>query len=309
MIESGARSEGITTIDLGYRSCPRCVAAFLVRTSEGPVLVECGPASCIDALRAGIEAAGTTLEEINHLFLTHIHLDHAGATGTCTRAGATAHVHERGARHLIDPTQLMASATRVFGDALKRDLGALEQSDESRIDSMNDNDRVKVGDATFTALETPGHARHHHAWLMETGGNRHLFSGDVAGMCLPGTRFATLPLVAPELDPPMWLQSIDRIRSVDADALWLTHFGLIERHGDFLDHVEHRLRSELQFVEELIKSQGDQASNALLGPYRAWHTQEARKHGVDIELLDLHCTDQHYQANLAGVGRWIEKRP
>jgi glyoxylase-like metal-dependent hydrolase (beta-lactamase superfamily II) len=195
----------ITTIDLGYRGCPEHVGAFLVRTSDGPVLVECGPAHCLPALTHGLEQAGTALEDIRHLFLTHIHLDHAGATGACTKAGAQAHVHPRGARHLVDPSQLMGSARRVFGAFLDTYLGCLEASDDSMVDPVEDQQVIDVGTARFTAIETPGHARHHHAWLAEIDGTRHLFSGDVAGMRLPGTDFVTLPLVAPELDTATWL--------------------------------------------------------------------------------------------------------
>ena len=304
---AGDQTGRITTIDLRYRGIDRCVAAFLVATSTGEVLVECGPARCLDALRSGLADAGSGMESIEHLFLTHIHLDHAGATGACTASGMTAHVHERGAIHLVDPDKLMASANRVFGKALEEDLGSLVASRAANVAPASEGYSVRIGDTSFTAIETPGHARHHHAWLVENGDARHLFSGDAAGMCLPGTRFATLPLVAPEFDLVTWLDSIDRLRTLEYDKLWLTHFGVIEDHRDFLDHVEARLRSETEFVRDLLTRAGQAPNDDLIGPYRTWHDREAARHGVDPDLLQVHCTDQHFRANLSGVRRWLER--
>ena len=175
-------SEPITTIDLRFKGIREFVGAFLIRSPEGPVLVECGPALCLPALEEGLRSHGCTLNDVRHVFLTHIHLDHAGATGACTRAGATAYVHPRGAPHLVNPSRLMSSASRVFGEELERHLGWLEPSAEDRIVPVEDGRTIQLGDMRFTAIETLGHAKHHHAWLLEHEGRRHVFTGDTAGL-------------------------------------------------------------------------------------------------------------------------------
>ena len=296
----------IIPIDLGYRELAEYVAVFLIMSSDGPVLVECGPAKCLPRLEYGLKAHGLELKDIRHVFLTHIHLDHAGASGQCADAGAMIHVHPKGARHLVDPTRLMDSATRVFGDALDRDLGRLEASPAERVHSVADGESVEVGGLRFTAIETTGHARHHHAWMLEGPGRRDLFSGDAAGMRLPGSQFPTLPLVAPDLDPRAWLASIDRILLLSPDAIWLTHFGRLDEQSRFLREAAGRIESEIDFIKSLL-SDSDMLQSERIERYRAWHTEIATRSDVDLTLLELHCDEHHFRANLQGVAHMLER--
>ena len=199
----------------------------------------------------------------------------------------------------------MASASRVFGEELERHLGWLEPSPEEQIVPTADGETIQLGDMRFTAVETLGHASHHHAWLLEVDGERHVFSGDTAGMRVPGTTFVTLPLVAPELDPVAWSASIDRVRALQADRLWLTHFGPVEEQDDFLANASARLHAETAFLRSLLETSEDEAQEALVGRYRRWHAAQARAHGIDPTLLEHHCSDLHYEANLAGAKRWL----
>ena len=295
----------IIPIDLDYRGLEECVGAYLVRTPVGPVLVECGPAKCVPRLEEGLHKHGHSLEDIRHVFLTHIHLDHAGATAACTAAGAIAHVHPRGARHLVDPSRLMASAIRVFGDALEEDLGMLEPSPADLIDAVEDGGVVELGTMRFQAVETLGHAKHHHAWVLEHEGSRHVFTGDTAGMRLPGSAFPTLPLVAPDLDPAAWIASIQKVRELSADALWLTHYGQVDDQQSFLDETAERIRSETSFIRALLEDMPDASEMDRISSYRTWHQEQAATHGVDMDLLERHCTDHHYRANLQGVGHFL----
>jgi len=299
------RLGAITPVDLGYRGLDEYVAAFLIRSSEGPVLVECGPAKCLPRLESGLARHGLQLGDIRHVFLTHIHLDHAGASGQCAEAGATIHVHPRGARHLVDPSRLMASATRVFGDALDRDLGSLEPSPGERVHPVADGESVVVGDLRFTAIETTGHARHHHAWMLESDGRRDLFSGDAAGMRLPGSGFPTLPLVAPDLDPVAWRASIERMLALSPDAVWLTHFGRLDDQRTFMRKTAERVRTETEFVMSLLAN-GDLDEAGRIERYRAWHADLAEGLGIDRGLLDRHCDEHHFRANLQGVAHMLE---
>lgn len=299
-------TELVTTIDLHFKGLREHVGAFLVRSPEGPILVECGPALCLPALEKGLQSHGHSLSDIKHVFLTHIHLDHAGATGACTRAGATAYVHPRGAPHLVDPSRLMTSASRVFGEELDLHLGWLEPSPENQIVAVEDGRTIQIGEMSFTAVETLGHASHHHSWLMAYQGERHVFTGDTAGMRLPGSSFVTLPLVAPELDPVAWLDSIKRVQDLQADRLWLTHFGPVDDQTGFLEDASIRLDAECAFLRSLLKDATEEAPPELIiQRYRSWHSEQARQHEVDLEELDTYCSNIHYEANIAGARRWL----
>ena len=299
----------VIPIDLNYRNVPENAAAFLVRTGAGPVLVECGPSHCVPALQQGLGAHGVTLEDVKHLFLTHIHLDHAGATGACTQRGARAYVHPRGARHLVDPERLMVSAARIYGTALDTLLGPLEASPAESIQAVADGERITIGDVVFQAVETLGHAQHHHSWLVEIDQTKHLFTGDSIGMRLPSTEFAVLPLVPPELDPAAWLDSIERTRNLQADAIWLTHFGLLGEQGPFLDQVATRLQDECAFIKNLLEEDPDATREQQRARYRAWQLEQAAPYGVTAAMLERMCDDFHYDANLNGVTRFIEAGP
>jgi glyoxylase-like metal-dependent hydrolase (beta-lactamase superfamily II) len=297
--------ELVTTIDLHFKGLREHVAAFLVRSPEGPVLVECGPALCLPALEKGLGALGLSLSDIKRLFLTHIHLDHAGATGSCTRAGATAYVHPRGAPHLVDPSRLMGSASRVFGEELDQHLGWLEPSPENQIVAVEDGQTIQIGEMSFTAIETLGHASHHHAWLMTYEGERHVFSGDTAGMRLPGTSFVTLPLVAPELDPVKWQESIKRVGDLQADRLWLTHFGSVDDQEAFLRDASALLHTECALLRSLLEGTPDPNPEDVIARYRSWHLDLAKQHQIDPDLLNRYCSDIHYESNIAGATRWL----
>ena len=298
----------ITPLDLGYHNLKEGLAAFLIKTEEGPILVESGPAKCIEALKSALAAHGTELGEIKHVFLTHIHLDHGGASGQLTAAGATVHVHPIGAPHLIDPAKLNSSARRVFGDALDLWLGELQASPAEQISVVEADQTITVGNARFRAVQTPGHASHHHAWLLEMGAERHLFTGDVAGMRIPDTEFATLPLVAPEFDRDLWAESIQVVRALAPDAMWLTHFGRVRDQQAFLDQVADRVQRESAFISQLLDSHPDAQPESLIPEYQAWQLELAKAAGVPEETLARYCPPGHYTANIIGVRRWRSRR-
>lgn len=290
-------------IDLGYMGQDEAAGAFLVRKGQTKCLVEAGPSACLPNLLAGLEKAQISLEELEGLILTHIHLDHAGASGHLTHESCHAHVHPRGARHLIDPERLNASAYRVFGARLDSDLGVMESTRADRVHEVHDGASINIGDLTFTALETPGHARHHHAWFLEDASESHLFCGDAAGMRIPGTDFPTIPMVPPEFNPNDWLKSIERIESTKADNLWLTHYGRTTIESGFLTTVRNELIAELEFLTNMISN----AHTHLPQRHRSWHQERAAAYGVSPGLLSTYCQASFYRANYDGVLRWLTK--
>jgi glyoxylase-like metal-dependent hydrolase (beta-lactamase superfamily II) len=197
-------------------------AAFLLR-GERTALVEAGPKSSVDRLIAGLERAG--VDTLDYIVVTHIHLDHAGAAGTLADRypGSTVVVHPEGARHLVDPAKLWSSAARIYGDAMDKLWGGIDPVAADRIQVIDDGEVLQLGGRALRAIETPGHARHHHAFLDESTGV--MFTGDALGVRLPDIgvfRPATPP---PEFDLEQAVRSITRIRDVHPNELWLTHFG------------------------------------------------------------------------------------
>ncbi|MBA3430156.1 MAG: MBL fold metallo-hydrolase, partial [Actinobacteria bacterium] len=209
-------------IDTKMRGDEGITAAFVVRGSS-TALVETGPKSCVDTVLAGLESSG--IDTLDWIVVTHIHLDHAGAAGTLLQRfpNATVAVHAKGAPHLIDPSKLWASATRIYGARMEELWGGIDPVPEDRVHVLEDGDAIDLGGRSLRAIETPGHARHHHALLDDVTGI--LFVGDALGVRLPDVgvnRPATPP---PEFDMDQALGSIRRIEKLEASSLWLTHFG------------------------------------------------------------------------------------
>jgi glyoxylase-like metal-dependent hydrolase (beta-lactamase superfamily II) len=216
-------------IDTGMHGLPGITAAYLVRADQ-TALVETGPKSVVENVFAGLERAG--VERLDWIIVTHIHLDHAGAAGTLAKRfpEATVAVHEVGAPHLVDPSKLWASASRIYGDDMEKLWGGIDPIPEERIHLVKDGGEIDLGGRTLSALETPGHARHHHAFLDSATGI--LFTGDALGV-----RLQDAGVIRPATPPPEFhledaKASIRRLRDAGASALWPTHYGPADRGTD-----------------------------------------------------------------------------
>ncbi|MDQ3766849.1 MAG: MBL fold metallo-hydrolase [Actinomycetota bacterium] len=223
--ESGNATD-IQTIDTGMRGDQAITGTFIVRGEE-TALVETGPKSTVANVLSGLRDAG--VESVDWIVVTHIHLDHAGAAGTLARRWPEARVavHALGARHLTDPSKLWASARRIYGDAMEELWGGMDPVLPDRITVLSDGDMIDLGGRTLQAVETPGHARHHHALLDDSTGA--LFAGDALGVRLPDVGINRPATPPPEFDLDQAIESIKRIRDLGAESLWLTHFGPTDR--------------------------------------------------------------------------------
>lgn len=223
-------------IDLRHLGRERVIGSWLV----GGVLIDPGPQSCIETLLSGLDGAQPTV-----IALTHIHLDHAGATGTLLRRfpDAEVWVHERGARHLADPAKLLASAGRLYGDQMDRLWGEVLPVPEERIRSLAGGERL----GGFEVAYTPGHASHHVSYLhLDT---RTAFCGDVAGVRIGERSRAIAPTPPPDIDLPAWRRSLQAIEAWSPQAIVPTHFGV---HRDVADHLG-QVRDSLDTLESLAR--------------------------------------------------------
>lgn len=248
LLSNHNHNSDVRTLDLRFQGRKEAIASFLLYSGHEATLIETGPTTCIPVLLQELEFMGVPPEQVTSLLLTHIHLDHAGAVGNLMDMfpNATVYVSEIGAPHLVSPEKLIGSATRVYGDDMDKLWGEVRPVPESRIVPMEDGHRLKVADRPVQALYTPGHASHHLAYLLED--TRELFTGDIAGVRLPGTQRVLPPTPPPEFDFEQWIESINKIREVAPSALYLTHYGRkddVERH---LDELRARLESWMNFV-------------------------------------------------------------
>lgn len=208
----------IHTLDLQFLGIPGLIASFLVECDGEFALVETGPGATLEALRAAIRETGVSEASIRKVFVTHIHLDHAGAAGWWAQQGATIYCHPNASRHLVDPSRLIDSARMVYGDQMNSLWGDMLPAPPDRVVSLQDRESVKLGSRQITAWDTPGHARHHHAFVLGDV----CFAGDVAGMRLEHSRYLSVTSAPPQFDPVAYMQSIDRLQAAGFRTLYLT---------------------------------------------------------------------------------------
>jgi glyoxylase-like metal-dependent hydrolase (beta-lactamase superfamily II) len=211
----------------------------------GEALIDPGPSSCLDTLLAALGD-----ERPRALLLTHIHLDHAGATGALLERwpDLEVYVHEVGAPHLIDPSRLLASASRLYDD-MERRWGPVAPVPEDRVRVLRGGETVAVGEDRFAVAATPGHASHHVCYLHEESGRA--FTGDMAGVRVPGSEFTLVPTPPPEIDVEAWGESLDKLDAWAPSALGLTHFGAVD---DGIPEQLERVREGLARWSELARS-------------------------------------------------------
>ena len=290
----------VSVLDLQFQTAGT-VAAFLVRTPEGPLLVETGPESLYEHLRSAVQAQGFELEEIRHVFVTHIHLDHAGAAWRLAQHGAKVYVHPKGAAHLAEPGKLMGSATRIYGDAMERLWGRMEPIPAGQVVAVEDEQVLRFGDVAMQAIHTPGHAIHHITWRLEDG----LFTGDVGGIRI-GHGPVIPPFPPPDIDLEAWRKTLGKFRALRPDALYPTHFGRREKTAEALDQLEDELLAWAGFICAGLEAGKGEA--ALMPEFEAWANQRLVDAGVDEAGREAYRVALPFAMNVTGLVRYWQKR-
>ena len=223
-------------LDLLHLGRERVIGAYLLDTAEGPALFDCGPTTCVPALKAALRDRGLELQDIPHLLLSHVHLDHAGAAGVLVREHPALQVHVSpiGAPHLVDPTRLEKSARRLYGDEFDTLWGELAPVPMENIRETGDQ---VLG---LDCFPSPGHASHHVCYVDRDGT---LYAGDATGVRIQPSRFVLPPTPPPEFDLAVWESTLDEIERRDAQRLALIHFGVADDPIEHLAALRMRLRS------------------------------------------------------------------
>jgi glyoxylase-like metal-dependent hydrolase (beta-lactamase superfamily II) len=280
------------------------VAATALEANNGVALFDTGPESTFDNVIVDLGKAGFAPRDVRHVFVSHIHFDHAGAAWRFAQLGATIYVHPRGAPHLIDPAKLVQSATRVFGNDMERLWGRIAPVPAERVRIVEDNEVVRVPPFEIRAIATPGHANHHHVYHWDDN----VFGGDVAGVQI-GHGPPIPPFVPPELQVESWLESIQRIRALKAGNLYLPHFGKVKSSiPDHLDALEERVNCWSDWLRDKFRSGADEAQ--LRAEFADYEHRDLRAGGASEEdVAGYEAADPSYMAVGAALRYWKKYHP
>ncbi len=258
----------------------------------GELLIDPGPESTLENVLAELDGVEPTA-----VLLTHIHLDHAGAAGTLARRypDLQVYVHERGAPHMLDPSKLLASATRIYGDYMDVLWGKFEAVPEERLHVLSGGETLDFAEnGSFEVLYTPGHAVHHVSYLQPDGA---AFVGDVAGTRAPGSDVVLPPTPPPDINPPDWQNSIDALLARDLTRLHYTHFG-------DSDDVEAHLTQ----LSERITRWSEAARDNDIEGWDAIVRAEMVEAGAETGELDYQLGPGGREANYGGLRRYWDKQ-
>jgi glyoxylase-like metal-dependent hydrolase (beta-lactamase superfamily II) len=243
-----------TTIDLNWTGRPQSIAAALIESDGELALIDPGPESTLETLRSLLRGRGHEIKSLQRLLLTHIHLDHAGATGSLVRENPNlkVYVHEFGALHMVDPSRLLASAGRLYGGDLKPLYGECLPVPQQNIVPQDGGERLRIGNTELEVFYTPGHASHHVTFWDSS--SRIAFVGDTAGIRVAGHNFLLPATPPPDIDLALWNASLDQIASWNPERLFLTHFGFIENPAEHIRLYKKRLREWMDLTRSLLNS-------------------------------------------------------
>lgn len=299
---------GITGIDTHTAGQLQFNSVYLIAARE-PTLVEAASAADGAFVTTALEALGVGPGDLAHVVVTHVHLDHAGGVGglLARYPRATVWVHERGAPHLVDPSRLVNSTARTYGEARMEALyGRTEPVEAGRVRAVSDGDRIPLGDRTLEVVHTPGHASHHVALSdSETGA---VFSGEAIGSHLPWVDVVRPALPPPEVDVEQALASIERIRELRPTVILTSHFGPVADPQGGLDRGAARIRAWSETVRRELEREPDGAEDRLDALLR---DQAAREYLADSgEPIDMarYNAIGSIEMNVRGLARYWRKR-
>jgi glyoxylase-like metal-dependent hydrolase (beta-lactamase superfamily II) len=303
---------GIKAIDTLMCGRERATSAYLVEAQQ-PALVETGPTTSLAAVREGLATLGVAPNDLAHIVVTHIHLDHAGGAGALAPhfPRAKVWVHERGVPHLADPTRLVQSAVRIYGEErLSEMFGPVDPVPSDRLTAMRDGDTVDLGDRSLAVLYTPGHAGHH-VCLHDsaTGG---MFVGDALGVFLPDVKVLRPASPPPEFDLELAVASIERVRSMSPTLILFSHFGPAPEVDHLTALAIRRLQKWTAVVEDAMRQTDEVAEvvsrlrSATASELRAAEAGPTEEPAEGLE--DRYELLSSYEMNALGLIRYLTKR-
>lgn len=292
----------INTLDLYFQNTSQTIASYLVEGPKGPVLIETGPGSTLQNLLEQLSRHGYQPIDIQHIIVTHIHFDHAGAAGWWAQQGSTIYVHHFGAPHLIQPDRLIRSATRIYGDQMDPLWGEILPAPKEKVVSLFDGDTIEVGGLSFRVIETPGHARHHH--VIQLG--EFAFTGDAAGIKLGDSPLLDIPAPPPEFDLEAWQHSLDRLLQMNFRTIYPTHFGKVEEVKLHLEAIKALLNESAYLVRHCLETGMER--DQIQAEYQAWYLRRGEPFGLNDAAMQKYEVTNPLYMSVDGILRYWQKK-
>lgn len=292
----------LETIDLGFQGEAHVIACYALCGPEGVVLIDPGPSTTRTVLLASLAERGISEDDVTDVALTHIHLDHAGSAGWWALRGARIHVHPVGAPHVVDPAKLLSSATRIYGERMDVLWGDVPSAPTEQVRPVADGETIRAGGIELLALETAGHAWHHHAFVVEGA----VFSGDAAGIRIPGNAFVDLPAPPPEFDLEAWRASLTRLRELAPDALYRTHFGPAEDPRGELEAFGALLEDTAAWARQAVAA--DMPRDTMARELATFMRERAALVGTGEDAALAYELANPREMSVDGLGRYWRKR-
>lgn len=305
-------AHGITAIDADLVR-PRMASIHLMQSGESLALFDTGTSHAVPHVLDAIVARGRTPADVEWVVLTHIHLDHAGGAGALMQALPNARllVHPRGARHMVDPSRLVASATAVYGEeTLRQTYGEILPVESGRVVESRDGMLLEFGARRWTVFDTPGHARHHHA-ILDSASNG-IFTGDTFGLAYPDLAVAGRPFVIPtttpvQFEPDAMRESIERLAALRPDCLYLTHFGRVDGVPALREDLLRRLDAHVRIGREATRFDTTEARyRSVADDLHGYLLRELEAHGSSLdEAAALALLEMDIDLNAQGIVHWL----
>jgi len=302
---SSPLSSGLDYIDLTFLGEPGIIATALLHGPLGVALIDPGPSTTLPGLKKMLAAKGFALTDVRAILLTHIHLDHAGGTGTLLAdcPHASVYVHERGAPHLVDPSKLLVSASRLYGADMDRLWGEVRAVPASAVRVLGDRDTLDIIGRRIESAWTPGHAVHHVSYFVPEA--RMAFVGDTAGVCRESGRVVLPPTPPPDIDLEAWRVSTDRILAWNPDTLFLTHFGPQSAPRVHFHDLWQRMDDWSRRVRATLEASGSDDERAAR--FTAEVTEELARNTSRHEA-DAYMKAARFDFSWAGLARYWRKK-
>jgi glyoxylase-like metal-dependent hydrolase (beta-lactamase superfamily II) len=295
----------VSYFDLNFQDRPRVIACAVLHGPGGVAIVDPGPASTLPVLHRHLAASGISMADVTTILLTHIHLDHAGATGTLVRENPRlrVYVHELGAPHMADPAKLIASATRLYGDEMDRLWGEFAPVPPEAMTTLRGGERLEVAGRSLEVAYTPGHAIHHVSFFSADSGVA--FVGDTAGVRVVPSGFVLPPTPPPDIDLEVWAQSLATIDRWEAETLLVTHFGPASPTRPHLTEMRDHLGLVGRLSKESLSIDGE--DEAKEGWFVERVRRELRRSLSDSDAASYEISGR-FDLNWRGLARYWRKK-
>lgn len=292
----------VEIIDLLFQKTPNSTAAFFVDTSEGPVIIETGPHSTLPQIEQFLSTKNYTLSDVKHVFITHIHLDHAGAAWAFAKEGAMIYLHPFGKKHMIDPSKLLASAQRIYKDKMLELWGELHAIPSDQLHTLENGEKITLGDTPFIAWHTPGHAVHHLSIQIE----KELIAGDVAGVKIGDGGLVVPPCPPPDINIEHWINSIGVLEELDLDTVYLTHFGKVTDLPTHFAALKFILKDWSDWIHPYFKK--GKNYEEIIPAFHEYTLQQLKDFGVQKEIIKSYEKSNPTAMSVVGLLRYWKKK-